>query len=73
MNRGLALTHTMRCFSYSNIYGSFLENEKVHKRQWSYNFDLLGKSSKDGNNGINDPGDINPGKAFKICFSNLQE
>lgn len=43
------------------------------RHKWSYNFNLLGKSSKDGNNGINDPGDINPGKAFKICFSSLQE
>ena len=38
-----------------------------------HNFNLLGKSSKYGNNGINDPGDINPGKSFKNSFSNLQE
>lgn len=45
----------------------------VHRIEMVVNLNLLGKSSKDGNNGINEPGDINPGKAFKICFSNLQE
>jgi len=34
---------------------------------------VLGKSTKDGNKEINDPGDIKPGKAFKNSFSNLQE
>jgi hypothetical protein len=32
----------------------------------------LGKSTKEGNSGRNDPGDINPGKTFKKDFSNLQ-
>lgn len=32
----------------------------------------LGKSTKDGKSGRNDPGDINPGKTFKNDFSNLQ-
>jgi hypothetical protein len=35
---------------------------------------LLGKSTKDGNRGRNDPGDIiNPGKIFINDFSNLQD
>lgn len=32
----------------------------------------LGKSTKDGKSGRNDPGDINPGKNFKKESSNLQ-
>lgn len=34
---------------------------------------VLGKSTKAGNKGINDLGDINPRKALKSSFSNLQE
>ena len=32
----------------------------------------LGKSTKEGKSGRNDPGDINPGKSFKKEFSDLQ-
>lgn len=34
--------------------------------------DLLGKSTKDGNRGRKEPGDINPGKTLRNNFSNLQ-